>query len=179
MRKLIFLSCLTAGLTAGLLACSGDDTVAPVTDSGTDTATPQDSGKDTGATDSGKDTSTPDAAVDSGADVDAGPQPVNGCTVFVDFTASDAGAPTITGPSGAAPAQYAPNCIKIKAGASVTWNSAFASHPLMASGGDTPNPITTTSTGTTKAFAFPTAGTYGFACQFHPNSMFGAVMVVP
>ncbi|HEX7602197.1 MAG TPA: plastocyanin/azurin family copper-binding protein [Polyangiaceae bacterium] len=179
MRKLLFLSCLTAGLSAALAACSSNDAVAPVTDSGTDTATPQDSGKDTGAPDSGKDSSTPDGAVDSGADVDAGPQPVNDCTVFVDFTAADAGTPTITGPSGALPAQYAPNCIKVKAGASVTWNSTFASHPLMPSGGDAPNPITLTSTGTTKSFAFPTAGTYGFACQFHSLSMFGAVWVVP
>jgi plastocyanin len=178
MRKLIFLSCVAIGLSAGFLACSGDDTT-PVTatDSGTDTST-TDSGKDTGTADSGKDTGTTDAASDAAAD--AGPQPVNGCTVFTDLTAADAGLATITGPGpGALPAQYAPNCIKIKVGASVKWNSGFVSHPLGPSGGDTPSPITATSTGTTVTFAFPNAGTYGYACAFHSLSMFGAVQVVP
>ena len=178
MRKLVFLSCLTVGLSAGFVACSGDDTTTPTTDGGVDTGTPQDSGKDTGTPqDSGKDTG---GGQDAGTDVDAGPQPVNGCTVFTDFTAADAGAATITGPAGGAlPAQYTPNCVKIKVGGSVTWNSGFASHPLGPSGGDTPNPITSTSTGTTKSFTFPNAGTYGYACGFHAGSMFGAVQVVP
>ena len=176
MRKLIFLSCVTLGLSAGFLACSSDAT-APGTDSGTDTGTTPDSGKDTGTADSGTDTGTP---VDASADVDAGPQPVNGCTVFTDFTAADAGQATITGPGPAAlPAQYAPNCIKIKVGKSVTWNSGFVSHPLGPSGGDTPSPIVSTGTGTTVTFAFPNAGTYGYACGFHSLSMFGAVQVVP
>jgi plastocyanin len=180
MRKLVFLSCLTVGLSAGFLACAGDDTPpAAVTDSGIDTGTDtgtKDTGTDTGTTDAGKDS----AGTDGGADVYAGPQPINGCTVFVDLTAADAGQPTITGPAGGAvAAQYSPNCVKIKVGQSVTWNSGFATHPLGASGGDSPSPIATTSTGTTVSFSFPNAGTYGFACGIHPLSMFGAVLVVP
>ena len=85
----------------------------------------------------------------------------------------------ISFPTGLSPAQYTPNCIKIKVGQTVTWNGAFANHPLMPFNGDSNNPVTLTSTGTTKGFAFPAAGTYGFGCQFHSFSMFGAIQVVP
>jgi plastocyanin len=56
---------------------------------------------------------------------------------------------------------------------------AFSQHPLEPAGGDTPNPIVFTSTGSMVTFAFPSAGTYGFECNFHPNFMFGAIRVVP
>ena len=84
-------------------------------------------------------------------------------------------------PENSVRAQYTPNCVKIKAGASVKWNVGFTGHPLIASStGDTPNPITLTATGTTVTFAFPTKGTYGYQCQFHGGlTMFGAVQVVP
>ena len=59
----------------------------------------------------------------------------------------------------------------------VTWNVDFTDHPLGASGGDTPNPITTTASGTTVSFTFPNAGTFGFHCLAHPTIMFGAVQV--
>ena len=175
MHKLVFLSCLTVGLSGGIVACSSNTVVA--TDSGTtpDTGTPQDSGKDTAPTDSGGG----DTGVDTG--IDAGPLPINGCINFVDFTAADAGTATITGPgANAVAAQYTPNCVMVKVGAMVTWNVGFVGHPLAASAtGDTPNPVTATSTGTTKSFTFPTKGTYGFECAFHGGLMFGAVKVVP
>ncbi len=105
---------------------------------------------------------------------------VNGCTA-ADFAANDlsaAGAArVITFPTGAAPAQYTPACITIAAGQTVTWNGAFASHPLQQSGGDPTMWITTTSTGTTVNFGFPVGGTYGFDCQFHPSVMKGAIFV--
>ena len=109
-----------------------------------------------------------------------GAETVNGCTA-ADFAANDlsaAGASrTISFPTTAAPAQYTPACITIGAGQSVTWNGAFASHPLQQSGGDASMLITTTSTGTTATFAFPVGGTYGFDCQFHPSVMKGAIFV--
>lgn len=167
-------------LAFALAACGGDDTTTPVVDSGTDTGGQKDSSvNDSGSNDSspGKDTGGNDVNLpDVVADV--GPQPVNGCTVFVNKSAPN-DARTIDFPTGAIPSQYTPNCMRVKAGQTVTWNGAFASHPLMASGGDAGNPITTTSTGSTKAFTFPTAGTYGFACMFHGGSMFGAIEVVP
>jgi plastocyanin len=160
-----------------LVACSGDDT-STAKDSGTDTSTNKDTGvQETGGQDTGvQETGTQDAAVADVA-VDTGPPTVNGCTTFTDATAPNA-ARAITFPTGVIPSQYSPNCLKIKVGQSVTWNGGFANHPLIASGGDSGNPITTTSTGTTKSFTFSAAGTYGFACQLHSLSMLGAIQVV-
>ncbi len=101
---------------------------------------------------------------------------VNGCTAFEDDTAAGA---TVTGPSGASAAQYTPNCVHIKVGQSVTWSSNFTSHPLVPFNGDTPNPITSTATGTTASVTFPAAGTFGFHCGIHTTLMQGAVQVTP
>ena len=104
--------------------------------------------------------------------------PVNGCTAFTAASA-DGGATVISGPTNANPTQYTPNCVTIKAGGSVTWTSAFGSHPLQPSGGTTPSPIALTSSGSTVSFTFPNPGTYGFECANHPAIMFGAVQVTP
>ncbi len=117
---------------------------------------------------------TTDAGTDSSTD--SSTTPVNGCTTFTDDTATAA---TITGPASANPSQYTPNCVHIKVGQSVTWNSDFTAHPLGAFGGTSPSPITTTSSGTTVSFTFATAGTYGFQCQVHPSIMQGAIEVTP
>ena len=101
---------------------------------------------------------------------------VNGCTAYTDMTTGTA---VINGPTTAAAAQYSPNCIHVKVGQSVTWNSDFADHPLVAFGGDSPNPIQSTATGTTVTFAFPNAGTFGYHCGIHTTLMFGAVEVTP
>jgi plastocyanin len=89
--------------------------------------------------------------------------------------------------------EYLPPCIRITAGQMVSFTpvaSSFASHPLR--GGvvvtsvsmtvDPTSPITPTDTGTTAvSFTFPTAGTFGFFCNFHGASagMKGAVFVDP
>jgi plastocyanin len=113
------------------------------------------------------------APSDANGGMDMGTQdagPVNGCTTFTAGT-------TVTGPSTDTPAQYMPNCIQIAAGGTVTFNSNFTAHPLQASGGATPTPIQTTSSGTTVMFTFPNPGVYGFHCEAHPAIMFGAVEV--
>ena len=122
-----------------------------------------------------------DAGADSGNPVDSGTDgaaAVNGCTTFTDMTA-DGG--VITGPSGALPSQYSPNCVHIKVNQSVTWNSDFTNHPLVPTSGvgTQPNPITATSTGTTVTIAFPTAGTFAYNCGIHSSTMLGAVEVTP
>jgi len=104
------------------------------------------------------------------------PPVVNGCSSYVDMTANGA---TINGPSNAAPAQFSPNCVHVRAGQSVTWNVELSAHPLGASGGDTPSPITTTVSGNSVTFAFPNAGAFGYHCLAHPTIMFGAVWVTP
>ncbi len=105
---------------------------------------------------------------------DGAVEEVNNCAAYTDDTA---GAAAITGPTGASPAQYTPNCIHVKVGQSVTFNSDFTDHPLEPSGGDSPNPIPETESGTTVSVTFANAGTFGFKCQAHPSIMFGAVQV--
>ncbi len=117
---------------------------------------------------------------------------LNGCTQ-ADFEANDK--TMLAGDAGAAGRtitfttrvvnQYAPPCMKIKAGQAVTWSSAdgklhaFGSHPLEASGGDANNPITLLDDGDVGTFTFPKAGIFGFHCTMHPLNMFGAILVVP
>jgi len=100
---------------------------------------------------------------------DGGPASVNGCTTFADETAS--------GGAIAWDFNVTPKCVKVKVGQAVTWTGDFSFHPLAPFNGDTPNPITTGSGGTSKV-TFPTAGTFGFHCLTHP-AMQGAVQVVP
>jgi plastocyanin len=172
-----------AGLVVVVLACNSAPTES---DAGSDTSAGYDSSEDVTALDSGGvDTAVPDSGgADSASDSTAaesggeetGATPVNGCATFTDLTVGGA---VITGPSSSAPAQFSPNCVKIKAGHSVTWNVGFANHPLAASGGATPNPVLPTTYGTTVTFAFPTPGVYGFHCVRHPTIMLGAVEVIP
>lgn len=181
-------------LALAVAACDGDDAVGPLADSGSGDSRAPDSG---GAEAGNKDASAPDAGttdasdadasdvgstdgapLDASADVEAGPVLVNGCAVFTDRS-GQSDVRDISFPFNPGPSQYTPNCMKVKAGQSVTWNGAFPYHPLMASGGDSGNPIMSTSSGSTQTFAFPAAGTYGFACQYHSIFMFGAIQVVP
>ena len=70
--------------------------------------------------------------------------------------------------------------MRIRAGQMVTFTEgSFAQHPLAAAGGDSPNPIPTTSSGTSVDVTFPTAGLFGFHCMIHPTIMMGAIMVIP
>ena len=67
---------------------------------------------------------------------------------------------------------YAPKCLKVSAGATVTFNGDFSMHPLNGSemrGTLIGNPIPTTpiNTGTSMPFTFPTSGFYAYYCAFH------------
>jgi plastocyanin len=143
-------------------------------DGGTDASAETDSASDA-ISDAGESDAT-DASAESSVDAGYDGGVVNGCTTFVDDTA-DGG--ILVGPTTQPPAQYVPNCVHITAGQSATWTANFGDHPLMAYKGTTPNPIVTTSTGTSVTFTFPNPGTYGYQCQFHPFAMFGAVEVTP
>src|SRR5438045_343493 len=97
---------------------------------------------------------------------------VEGCTdaEFEDMTA--AGASRTVTPWNPPPGK---KCYTIKVGQTVTWDPApSATHPLKATEGDTPNPITLAAT-----ITFPNAGTYGFHCGVHLSLMHGAIKVVP
>ena len=98
---------------------------------------------------------------------------VNGCKTFADRT-DTAASRTLTWDFPIATA--AERCTTVKVGQSVTFNGSFSTHPLVGSGGGTPNPI-----GAAQAAAgvatFTKAGTFGFLCSFHP-AMTGAIKVV-
>jgi plastocyanin len=72
---------------------------------------------------------------------------------------------------GAVGFEYSPKCLKVSAGATVTFNGDFTMHPLAPSAARgapaASNPIVNMSNGTTAPFTFPTAGFYAYLCNFH------------
>jgi plastocyanin len=109
----------------------------------------------------------------------------NDCTPF-DFTTNDhtadADPRTIQFSFDPTTQQYAPRCMKIRAGQTVTWKGAFQYHPLSPAGGDVPSPITIDPQpgGSSRAIAFPKAGLFGFECSIHEAPLeYGAIQVVP
>jgi plastocyanin len=80
---------------------------------------------------------------------------------------------TITFPTSAPAGPYTPSSVTIAAGERVTFNGAFANHPLVWDDGTFP----TQSSGTSSTFTFTQAGTFPFHCQIHPTAMVGSVQV--
>jgi len=117
-------------------------------------------------------------AKDTGSDTGSNTEPVNACRTFIDRTGASASR-TLTWSFSISSDDL--RCMQIKAGQSVTFSDGagkaadFVSHPLAASGGDAPNPVTNVDkdTGVVK---FEKAGTYGYACGNHP-AMLGAILV--
>jgi plastocyanin len=75
---------------------------------------------------------------------------------------------------------YSPKCLKVPAGTTVAFDGDFAMHPLAPSthrGTLTGSPITSTTSGTTKSFAFAMPGTYAYFCTVHGPSDGGSGMV--
>lgn len=83
--------------------------------------------------------------------------------------------------------RYAPPCMMIRAGQSVTFMSNFASHPLapgvaprQSGVGTMPSPIQMQPEGTTYSVRFPSPGDYPFYCVYHAGGgMYGVVRVMP
>jgi plastocyanin len=153
----LFLALLFTALAA-TIACSSS--------SGSTSGAPADAGGggDTGGGDSGGE---PDAAEDAG-DVE-----VNSCKVFVDRSAAGASR-TLTWDFGIATAPE--RCLTIKKGQAVTFSGDFATHPLLGSGGDKPNPLASADP-STGIVTFAATGTFGFVCGNHP-AMTGAIKVI-
>lgn len=167
MRFLLF-AVPPAVLALSLQACSDDTTPPPASTDAGDAATDARSHE-------GHDTGT--------AVVDAGPPPIR-CTddELAANDRTDGGAFEITFLRAANPVQYTNHCVTVKVGASVTFSGSFVQHPLQAAGGDTPNPIPYTAAEPAEGklvVVMPAAGTFGYECEFHPSSMFGAIRVVP
>ena len=78
--------------------------------------------------------------------------------------------------------KYTPKCLKVAAGAQVTFTPAtsgdsFSAHPLNHSTrGTQGGPITETITGATKTFTFATPGFYAYYCEFHGSADDGNFM---
>lgn len=82
---------------------------------------------------------------------------------------------------GAAQAGYSPKCLKVSAGATVTFMGSdsmetFSAHPLspaipIATTAD--SPITSTSAGTSKEFTFASPGYYPYYCSIHGTAAGG------
>ncbi|WCB92621.1 hypothetical protein DSM104299_01318 [Baekduia alba] len=79
---------------------------------------------------------------------------------------------TITFPTGAAAGAYAPADVHVDPGDAVTFNGAFANHPLVWNGGE----FATQNAGMTMSFTFGAPGLHRFHCQIHA-SMVGSVDV--
>lgn len=121
---------------------------------------------------------------DAAPDVtDAGPiNPIglNGCTVYRDLTAADAGIRNINWTLPVVP-PLPDGCIRIKKGQSVTWTPSpdFTTHPLASSPkGNLPSPISDGVGATPKIIAFPNEGVFPFVCKVH-TGMQGVIHVVP
>jgi len=137
---------------------------------------------DAAATDAAIDARVIDARlVDAAPMVDAGPGVPGwaGCgavTAFMDLTAP--GATRVITPTSSF--VWVPQCIRIKRGQMVTWNSELF-HPLRGAAGNPGTEIV--STAMTVTYQLSSLGTYGFHCGNHGfpdgSGMAGAVEVVP
>lgn len=174
MRRILFVLASLVAVPAGIYACSSDDSKT-ATPSNTDSGTVTPEG---GGTDSAKpDTSTPAPGQIRCTQADFDQTAGAGGGDFTAFPGAD-----ISFPTDATPAQYINHCVKVKVGSQITFAGSFSKHPLQPSGGDTPTPITAQSADTdggAVTFTVTTPGKFGFECNFHPDTMFGAVQVVP
>jgi plastocyanin len=87
------------------------------------------------------------------------------CAAATDYVAG-----TTINFGGAVGFNYDPKCLKVSAGATVTFSGDFLTHPLAPSamrGDPANNPIVNMSDGTTASFVFPMPGFYAYLCNFH------------
>jgi plastocyanin len=148
-----------------------------------ESSTPNEDGTSSG--DSGTSGSSGSSGTDGGGgssgDAESIPA-VNGCTSYKDETNAQDVVVTWDFPITTSDSR----CIKVKVGTTVTFQGDFTTHPLMAQGGDSPNPLSSnadriTNPGTAEERAstkFASAGVFGFWCAIHP-AMTGAILVVP
>jgi plastocyanin len=160
------------------------DTALPLPDTAPDTA-PPDTAPDTAlplpdtAPDTTPDTQTPDT---NPTDAEPPFRMLNGCAMESDFDDETMETNVVIE---WANDQDGPICIKIKAGTEVVWTVAgtdtFATHPVEQFPMEAGNPISGKSTADMQPYeeSFPTPGTYGFHCSEHPDTMEGAIWVVP
>jgi plastocyanin len=124
-----------------------------------------------------------------GGSAAAGSGGTGGGAAFMAFApcadeASYVGSTTTIAFGGAVGFDYAPKCLKVPAGTTVTFSGDFATHPLIPSamrGMTSGNPIVATSTGAGATFTFANRGFYAYLCMVHGSddgsSMSGVIWV--
>jgi len=102
-----------------------------------------------------------------------------GCSQLEDLTADSATREVKFG--GALANTYAPKCMKVKKGQSVTFDGDFKVHPLAQACGPSET-IPNVKEGSSQAITFETAGDFGYFCTAHGNpaggGMAGRILVV-
>lgn len=77
---------------------------------------------------------------------------------------------------------YAPKCLLVRAGQTVTFSGAFGGHPLVADCQDHAA-LTNLNSGSSATYSFPYPGYYGYHCGFHGSpggsGMSGNIRVIP
>ena len=84
---------------------------------------------------------------------------------------------------GALGSVYAPRCVTVRVGETVTWEGDLGGHPLSPSTrGTAASPIARVASGTSAVVTFPRAGFYPYFCEFHGTDaglgMAGVVQVI-
>jgi len=182
--RLLLAATATVTVVAGIWACSSDSGTTPLPTFADDAST-----KDTGVA---ADVNVPDTSPpnDAGVDVtdssvapDTGGRVLNDCKES-DFAANDLSDPdasrVVRFPRADGGLGYAPPCVRVAAGESVTWRGDFLVHPLTQFNGDPNSPIDYYDDGGgpdgSITIGFPEAGWYGYQCAVHAQ-MYGAIEV--
>ncbi len=186
-----------SGTDSGTTVDTGSNTdTGTATDRGTATDTGTDAGTatDTGSTVLDVGVTLPDVQIvptDSGTTTDAGTATdagaavttIHGCTAAMYMDRSGSGDTRTIAFGGIIGTVYSPRCMTVAAGQTVTFAGPFGSHPLRGGSvsgdpaGASPNPITSTDTGTDVTVTFATPGLYPYFCNFHQPGMAGVIQV--
>jgi plastocyanin len=76
-------------------------------------------------------------------------------------------------------AQYTNHCVRIRVGKDVGFYGPFDIHPL-AGNGEVGSPVPSLATGSDSGrIVFGAAGTFGFHCTSHAQTMWGTIKVIP
>jgi plastocyanin len=136
-------------------------------------------GSGTGGASNGGGVAAGGGTASGGGFVDTGCPGFASCVSYTDATAAGASR-EIQFPNGSD--TYAPNCLRIQTGQTVTFTGSFGSHPLEQECGPAVG-ILRASSGNSAAFQLTVPGTYGYYCTQHGSpsgsGMAGAIEVVP
>lgn len=116
---------------------------------------------------------------------DAAAPTFNACAPSSFVNGSAASTVNFGGEGGSPLFGYAPACLRVSAGSSVTFRGDFSVHPISpgtspqaTTAGTANNPIAATVSGMSLAVTFPNAGTYPYFCEMHYAAGMAGVILV-